>query len=142
MVRTIKGPESDLVVLGFQFRELQQHLARLAALRDDVQKNIEWTTELDNQWETKTEFIIDQQFEVAGKVAGTVASNHDELCAKAHVLMDYCLPNDGDIVHSLAASLCRDIRDIFTRDYGLGDSKHQSGRQRPRAATRLLDRHS
>jgi hypothetical protein len=92
--------------------EIERQFTFLQSKHAEFGKGRSWPGEcsnLEQQWESQTSAILDQMWSLSWQAEAAHALNLAELRAKANILLEWCVGRDGDIVHSLAASLSRDV---------------------------------
>jgi hypothetical protein len=94
--------------------QLLQLSKEFLALRATMDRHVRAAEE----WEDAREAMItptqDRMLALALQIAASRASTPFELAQKASVALDWINEKDGDISDALAASLCRDLINVFS----------------------------
>ena len=112
-----------------RFSVLQGKMDVLESLKQQIRGWNEWNECLDGHWEKQRDAILTEMCTIAWSAEKSASRRLADCRAKAHILLEWCVTDDGDIVHSLAASLCNDLRDITE------SNTVEQGHQESQAAT-------
>lgn len=119
----VRGGPDDLIEIARRFEVLQGQLDLLAKLSKDVRAKRGSFEDLDCPCEKQSSLIFDEMTELAWSAVSLRSTKPDHWRAKALILLDCCVPQDGDIVHCLAESLCKDFCEF------LGTNRSSEGPQ-------------
>lgn len=103
-------PGTDLLQeLLRRFEVLQGQMQLLTAFSEQLKLQQHWTPDLERQWDDQRSALLDQLYALAQEAARCPTQHREQWVVKAKILLEWCVVDDGDIVHDLAASLSRDI---------------------------------
>lgn len=104
---------NDLRAVQRRFEVLQGQLELLDSLGAKILGSREWSGDLEGRWEKERNIILAEMTALAWRAERARAEHADDYHAKAYILLDILLdwygPEDADIGHCLAVSLCKDL---------------------------------
>jgi hypothetical protein len=108
---TSSGPSDKMPLIseGAQFDLLSVELRLLGTLCTSLRKSGFWTEQLEAQWDSFREELLDQMNSIAVSAIEMQAQTPEQLQIKARIFLEYCAPEGGDVPDQLSISICKDI---------------------------------
>jgi hypothetical protein len=107
---------NDICKIHLDFEILKGQLALLGDMLKENGATQEWNHQTEDLLERQTNFILDKMRVLSENAASRHALDFKEIRLKAQIWLERWVPESGDDIGSLAASICRDIITIASNN--------------------------